>query len=121
MLDQKILSSIGFKIISFVWILVLLLGAFSVAQAEYERFKQEQQQLLENLFTTMTLLTTTADCRVTIYNPAGSAVVTDQVMSFNANGWYYYDYSIPVLELRVFLANNHEMWTCGGGGFCEDR
>ena len=80
----------------FVWILVLLLGAFSVAQAEYERFEAGTTATIgEFVYDDDFVATTTADCRVTIYNPAGSAVVTDQVMSFNANGWYYYDYSIP--------------------------
>ncbi len=81
----------------FIWIFVLILGVFSVARAAYERFEAGGTATIgEFVYDDDFVATTTAGCVVTIYNPAGSAVVTNASMSVNVtNGWYYYNYSIP--------------------------
>ncbi len=70
-----------------------------VSFAAYERVsKGDTITMGEFVYDDNYVATTTANCTVTIYDPANTLKVNAQSMTANANGWYYYDYTVGASE-----------------------
>lgn len=90
---RKFLKKNGI-LLALIFIFGISLGA-APAYATYERFATGDTASIGEFVYEDDFTASTADCTISIYNPSGTAVVTDATMSEAASGWHSYGYAIP--------------------------
>lgn len=101
-----------FRIIFLLSFLSFFIPFFSAQAIEYQRVSLGDTIRIGEFLFEDDYTASTADCTLTIYNPAGTLKYTG-IMTEDANGWHYHDFAVGAGEA---LGNWPTSMACGTAG-----